>query len=75
MMLDPCCLYAVLGLLFFSSVQSVAGQNIPNPVPLINSPLSPTSAAPGSAGFTLTVRGSGFVSGSKDDELQSTMSV
>jgi hypothetical protein len=43
MMLDPCCLYAVLGLLFFSSVQSVAGQNIPNPVPLINSPLSPTS--------------------------------
>jgi len=34
-----------------------------NPVPLINQPLVPDSAAPGGAGFTLTVNGTGFVSG------------
>jgi FG-GAP-like repeat len=34
-----------------------------NPVPLLYQPMSPTAAAPGSAGLTLTVRGSGFVSG------------
>jgi hypothetical protein len=34
-----------------------------NPVPLINQPLVPTSAAPGGSGFTLTVNGTGFVSG------------
>jgi len=34
-----------------------------NPVPLINQPLVPDAIAPGSAGFTLTVNGSGFVSG------------
>ena len=33
------------------------------PVPLINQPLVPTSAAPGGAQFTLTVNGTGFVSG------------
>src|SRR5579862_5643831 len=31
-----------------------------NPVPFINQPLVPASAAPGSGGFTLTVNGSGF---------------
>jgi len=31
-----------------------------NPVPLINQPLVPTSVAPGSGGFTLTVNGTGF---------------
>src|SRR5882757_987674 len=36
----------------------------PNPVPLINDPLVPISVAPGAAGFTLTVNGTGFVSGS-----------
>src|SRR5258708_8315896 len=35
-----------------------------NPVPFVNLPLVPTSVAPGSAGFTLTVNGTGFVSGS-----------
>src|SRR5437773_808217 len=35
-----------------------------NPVPLINQPLIPDAVAPGGAGFTLTVNGTGFVSGS-----------
>jgi hypothetical protein len=35
-----------------------------NPVPLINQPLVPDAIAPGGAGFTLTVNGTGFVSGS-----------
>jgi hypothetical protein len=34
-----------------------------NPVPLINNPLVPTSVAPGGSKFTLTVNGTGFVSG------------
>ena len=34
-----------------------------NPVPLINQPLLPDTAKPGSAGFTLTVNGTGFFSG------------
>ena len=35
-----------------------------NPVPLINQPLVPASAASGGASFTLTVNGAGFVSSS-----------
>ena len=35
-----------------------------SPVPQINQPLVPESAVPGGAGFTLTVNGAGFVSGS-----------
>lgn len=35
-----------------------------NPVPFVNQPLVPTSVAPGSPGFTLTVNGAGFVAGS-----------
>src|SRR5882762_197511 len=35
-----------------------------SPVPQIANPLVPTAVAPGSAAFTLTVNGSGFVSGS-----------
>ena len=35
-----------------------------NPVPLINQPLVPAAATPGGAAFTLTVNGTGFVSGS-----------
>jgi hypothetical protein len=35
-----------------------------NPVPLINNPLVPSAVAPGGTGFTLTVNGTGFVSGS-----------
>jgi hypothetical protein len=34
-----------------------------NPIPLVNQPLVPESAKPGSAGFTLTVNGTGFSSG------------
>ena len=34
-----------------------------NPIPLIYQPLSPASVAPGYAAFTLTVRGTNFVSG------------
>jgi hypothetical protein len=34
-----------------------------SPVPLVNQPLVPESAKPGSAGFTLTVNGTGFSSG------------
>ena len=34
-----------------------------NPVPLISQPLVPDAVAPGGAGFTLAVRGTGFVSG------------
>jgi hypothetical protein len=35
-----------------------------NPVPLINQPLVPDTAVPGGKGFTLTVNGTQFVSGS-----------
>ena len=35
-----------------------------NPVPLINQPLVPDAIAPGGAGFSLTVNGTGFVPGS-----------
>lgn len=35
-----------------------------NPVPLINQPLVPATAAPGGPGLILTVNGTGFVSGS-----------
>jgi hypothetical protein len=35
-----------------------------NPVPFVNQPLVPASAVPGGPGFTLTVNGTGFVSGS-----------
>jgi hypothetical protein len=35
-----------------------------NPAPLVNDPLVPTSVAPGSGGFALTVSGTGFVTGS-----------
>jgi predicted dienelactone hydrolase len=38
--------------------------NAQNPVPLINQPLVPDAIAPGGAGFTLTVNGTGFASGS-----------
>jgi hypothetical protein len=35
-----------------------------NPVPLVNQPLVPTATPPGGLSFTLTVNGTGFVSGS-----------
>jgi hypothetical protein len=37
---------------------------LPNPVPHVNQPLVPAAAVPGRADFTLTVNGTGFVSGS-----------
>lgn len=52
---------------FFSIAQvllasiAILAQN--SPLPLINNPLVPTGVAPGSAGFTLIVNGTGFVSG------------
>jgi uncharacterized protein (DUF2141 family) len=48
-------------LLLLAVITSVAQTN---PVPLVNQPLVPTATAPGGAGFTLTVNGTGFVSGS-----------
>ncbi len=45
--------------LIFASALALAQ----NPVPFINQPLVPDATAPGGAGFTLTVNGSGFVSG------------
>jgi hypothetical protein len=38
-------------------------QTSTNPVPLINNPLVPSTVAPGGPAFTLTVNGTGFVSG------------
>jgi hypothetical protein len=38
-----------------------------NPVPFLNQPLMPTAVSPGSLGFTLTVSGTGFVSGATID--------
>ena len=50
-------------LLLLSSADADAG----NPVPYINQPLVPDAPAPGGSGFTLTVNGTGFVSGSVVD--------
>ena len=47
----------------FVVVVSAATLALSNPVPLIDQPLVPTSVAPGGSGFTLTVNGTGFVSG------------
>lgn len=38
-----------------------------NPVPFVNQPLAPDAAAPGGPSFTLTVNGTGFVSGATID--------
>ena len=51
-------LTALLAVLFCASLCLAA-----NPVPLVYQPLVPTVVAPGHAGFTLTVNGTGFVSG------------
>lgn len=50
---------SLVSLLLFSTALVAAS----NPVPLIYQPLSPTSVAPGGPAFTLTVHGTGFVSG------------
>jgi hypothetical protein len=51
----------VCSLVILASTMTLAQSN---PVPLINNPLVPAAAPPGSASFTLTVNGTGFVSGS-----------
>jgi VCBS repeat protein len=43
---------------------SITVTAIPSPVPLVYQPLSPAVVSPGAAAFTLTVNGTGFVSGS-----------
>ncbi len=43
-----------------SGFSSAFAQNV---VPFVNQPLVPAAVAPGGAGFTLTVHGTGFVSG------------
>jgi hypothetical protein len=47
-----------------SSSINVSASTAENPVPLINQPLSPDAVVPGGPAFTLTVNGTGFVSGS-----------
>lgn len=52
----------LLPLVFFSL--AVCGIAQTNGIPFVSLPLVPTSVAPGGNGFTLTVNGTGFVSGS-----------
>jgi len=55
---------SLLLLVFFAlQAMSLSGQASLNRIPLIQNPLVPTSATPGGAQFTLTVNGTGFVSG------------
>lgn len=54
---------ALLAMVFFLSAASSSVSGANNPVPYLQQKLSPTSAVPGGAAFTLTVNGSGFVSG------------
>ena len=51
-----------VSILVLFAVVSLTAQS--NPVPFLNQPVVPAAAAPGGAGFTLTVNGAGFVSGS-----------
>jgi len=50
-------------LLFFMAGAWTVAFAQSNPVPLINQPLVPLTVKPGSQSFTLTVNGTGFVSG------------
>jgi len=55
----------VLGLAWLSnSVIGMIGMPGTNPVPLISQPLIPDATTPGGPGLTLTVNGTGFLSGS-----------
>jgi hypothetical protein len=51
---------ALLALCLLAGLGSALAQN---PVPLVNQPLVPPDAVPGAPAFTLTVNGTGFVSG------------
>jgi hypothetical protein len=55
---------AVLTLTIFLLTSGLLTLAQSNPVPLIDNPLVPASVAPGGPSFTLTVNGTGFVSGS-----------
>jgi FG-GAP-like repeat/Cep192 domain 4/HYDIN/CFA65/VesB-like, Ig-like domain/FG-GAP repeat len=61
--------FCFLQILAAAGILSLAAASIPqalgqtNPVPLINQPLVPDAVVPGGQGFTLTVNGTGFVSG------------
>ena len=56
--------FAALAISLRLTAQERPGGQSQNPVPLINQPLVPDAVAPGGKGFTLTVNGTGFVSGS-----------
>jgi hypothetical protein len=47
-----------------SNAVTVSGASAANPVPFVNQALSPDAVAPGGPSLTLTVNGTGFVSGS-----------
>ena len=53
-----------IGLIAVAYLSGSAAWAQSNPVPLINQPLVPDATAPGGQQFTLTVNGTGFVSGS-----------
>jgi dienelactone hydrolase len=53
-----------LALLFVSFVALAGSAMGQNPVPFVNQPLVPDARVPGGSAFALTVRGTGFVSGS-----------
>ena len=54
----------VLALMAFGALMSsLASASASNPVPHVNQPLVPATVTPGGPAFTLTVNGSGFVSG------------
>ena len=55
---------AGVSVLAFSFMLTAFARTASNPVPLIDQPLFPETAAPGSGAFTLTERGTGFVSSS-----------
>ncbi len=50
-----------LALILFLTISATAFAQ--NPVPFVNQPLVPDAVAPGGPAFTLTVNGTGFVSG------------
>jgi len=51
----------------FLSIQIEPTSPVGNPVPFLNQPLAPTAASPGNSAFTLSVSGTGFVSGATVD--------
>lgn len=57
-----CAAGSLLALLMIFAPSAFAQKN--NPVPFIDDPVVPAVVTPGGAGFTLTINGAGFVSGS-----------